>query len=69
MNFVSIYGTICFVFDFVDPLRTDNILIRWTRNNFPSLVLMKGLQFVIHGLDPMRMPKSLSESKWLLLLK
>ena len=63
MRLIAINRTIRMLFDTKYPFVANEILmwIRWNQN--PSVVALKSIKFVLHGLTPFRMAKSLCNSE------
>jgi hypothetical protein len=50
----SVKSAINLLLHFKNPLVSDNIMMRWLGAKEPGLVGLKGLEFFLHGLLPMR---------------
>ena len=50
---VPLNRTIRSMFDLEDPFATHRLNTLWTRNNIPSIILLKCLKFLCHGLSPL----------------
>ena len=53
MSLKTINGTIFFILNMIYPFGADNIDSRWPRKKLSCVIIMKGLKFIFHGINPM----------------
>jgi hypothetical protein len=59
-GFKPLYCAIILVFDVINSLVADYIVMRWTRTEGPGSVVQECLKFFCHGLNPLRIRSCLS---------